>query len=90
MTPTDPAYGVLFLSSLLVILELKEQIHLGVWVFLVFSYLFFTVRSGIVGHLSMYDDDQYLANWSRSGAVAINLYGFFVLTFYTIAPFAVP
>jgi len=79
LAPTDPSFGILFVSVVYVIYLLKPYLPLFSYVLMLGIFIASILRFGVVKHLLNYSAQDYFGRTSWFLAIAINVFGISVL-----------
>lgn len=81
LAPTDPAFGLLFVGSIYLLVLIKPfapsapvMLLSGVWLAAV-------LRFGVIKHILNYSPEEYLSRLSWAAAFSINIFGILVLSY---------
>lgn len=79
LTPTDPGFGIVFISLVYLLFLLKPYLPTYPFVVLGIVLLVSILRFGIIKHLLSFSPDTYYSRFSWFLAISINLFGCIVL-----------
>lgn len=79
LAPTDPVFGILFISLVYLVYLLKPYLPLYPFTLLILVLLAMILRFGVIQHLLNYSPHTYHSRLSWSLAILINVFGCIVL-----------
>ncbi len=79
LAPTDPVFGILFISLVYLVYLLKPYLPLYPFTLLILVFLAMILRFGVIQHLLNYSPHTYHSRLSWSLAILINVFGCIVL-----------